>query len=407
MVLVLFEDLRQTKKLNGLHPKRNYDRVNGETKKPELGGSGFELKQDSGDESGHSRHFTTSTISDSPNFYNKEIGESMENLGYFIIPRSITSDPRYQGARLKYKHVLHILLEHAAFRKTKYAIGTNLIDIEIGQFCVSVRGLIDLCNKGIKFKEDKVDKNTIERASHFWSTCGFVRQEVRHGKTILTITIPEVYIKEKQEGETASETKVRLNRDTNEERKEELRSLCLKETLGDADSFLLEKNKKEEIKKSYTPNQGDSNQETIFKIPESQIKDDLMVSLIFIEENKIPLDEKDVEKWIRKWGGFCVISNLQLMTKQKKVIKNPSGWMQTALRDDWAKNKKNQPINRKYAEDFKKKNSWSDLMILKEYCTIRGTSYDIQFKLDPETFIEIIRSKYENLYRGYDKEPNY
>lgn len=140
--------------------------------------------------------------------------------GYFIIPRSVTSDPRYQGARLKYKHVLHIIFENVAFATTTHAIGTEVIKIEIGQFCVSERRLVDLCNDGVKFEEDMVDKNIVRRAIHFFEKCEIVNHKVNHGKNVITITVPEFYERKKIESEPQSEPKVNQKRTTKEEVKE-------------------------------------------------------------------------------------------------------------------------------------------------------------------------------------------
>ena len=196
-----------------LQTKSNFDNVT-ENKKPESGNSGFNYKSLDPAGSGNGKS-TDSSLPDAPNLY-KTNGVSMENSGYFSFPRPISNDPRYKGARIKYKHVLHIILENAVFRETTHSIGTEQIEVKIGQFCITVRGLVDLCNKGVRFKDDMVDKNIVERASHFWQTCGFVRQEVRHGKILLTVTVPEFYVREKNESETTSETKPRLNRDIKE-----------------------------------------------------------------------------------------------------------------------------------------------------------------------------------------------
>lgn len=202
----------------GLQTKTNFDKVT-ENIKPELVNPGFNTNSLDPARSGNGTQ-STSILPDVPNLY-KHIGVSVENLGYFIIPRCVTSDPRYKSARLKYKHVLHILFENVAFAPTTHAIGCEVINIQIGQYCVSVRGLMDLCNQGVKYKDDMVDKNIIERASQFWARCGFVRQEVRHGKILLTITVPEFYDRLKKKTETGSETKPRQNRDTKEEDKED------------------------------------------------------------------------------------------------------------------------------------------------------------------------------------------
>ena len=86
---------------------------------------------------------------------------------------------------------------------------------------------MDLCNQGVKHQEDLVDKNIIERSIAFWVKCGFVRQEVRHGKTIITITVREFYKKGEYPYETGCETLPRQDRDTkvtreqNKERKQQ------------------------------------------------------------------------------------------------------------------------------------------------------------------------------------------
>lgn len=231
MAVILFESLEESVKMKDNHingqpsakqlpSKVNFDTVE-EIKKPESGGSGYTTKtRDSGESATNANgHFNNSILADSPNFYNKN-GTAMENFGYFIIPRSVTSDPRYQGARLKYKHVLHILFEKVAFAETTHAIGTEVIPIAIGQFCVSERRLVEICNEGVKFQEDKVDKNIVRRAVHFWATCQYLNHKVIHDKTLLTLTIPEFYERNKKVSEPASEPKVNQNRTSKEEDKE-------------------------------------------------------------------------------------------------------------------------------------------------------------------------------------------
>ena len=199
---------------NELQSKTNFDSVKPLNEKPSAVTEGLNAKNSDSVKS-EDDDKNNIILSETPNLY-KQIGVGMLNSGFFSFPRSISSDPRYKGARLKYQKVLHVILENAAFRKTTYSIGSNLINIEVGQLCISVRGLVDLCNKEVKFKEDLIDKNIVERASHFWRSCQFVRQEVRHGKIIITVTVKEFYTKQKTESETASETLPRLNRDTKE-----------------------------------------------------------------------------------------------------------------------------------------------------------------------------------------------
>jgi len=209
--------------LNGipkeLHSKGIFATVCSEMKKPESSNSGMERKinRDSGESADGT--LNNSILAVPLNFYNKN-GTAMEFSGYFIIPRSVTTDPRYQGARLKYKHVLHKLFEYFAFAPTTHAIGAELIQISIGQFCVSERRLVEICNEGVKFQEDKVDKNIVRRAVHFWATCQYLNHKVIHDKTLLTITLPEFYERNKKVSEPPSEPKVNQNRTSKEEDKE-------------------------------------------------------------------------------------------------------------------------------------------------------------------------------------------
>jgi hypothetical protein len=141
----------------------------------------------------------------------------MSEQGFIKVPRSLLNDPRWNGMRLKYRHVFLILLARCYWKKTKYNVRGNIIELEKGQICVSYRQLVDWCNQEMSFKEDYVDKNIVERAVSVFFQFQIARHEVRHGKMVITITIPGYYGEEKNETETLSETKPRHNRDIKEE----------------------------------------------------------------------------------------------------------------------------------------------------------------------------------------------
>lgn len=208
----------------GLQTNGNFDTVLEKTK-PESGNSGLRTinSLDSCDESGKNGTLYTPILPETPNLY-KHNGVLMENLGYFIIPRSVTSDPRYKSARLKYQKVLHVIFENVAFEETTHAIGWETIPIKVGQYCVAIRKLAEMCNEGVKHKEDKVSKNCVDRAISFFEKCGFLGQQVIHGKSVLTITVPDFYKRKKTTSETTSGTtsgtEVGQKWDTKEEDKE-------------------------------------------------------------------------------------------------------------------------------------------------------------------------------------------
>jgi len=205
--------------LNGtdveLQSKHYFDRIGSEQKKmPEFEDPGINNLRDFGES--QYRHWNSSIIVDSPNFCNRN-GYAMENSGYFIIPRCVTSDPRYKAAPMKYQKVLNILFEYVAFAPTTHAIGSEIIQIRKGQFCVSEAHLAKICNDGVKFEEDFLTKTIVHRAIQFWKKCKIVNQEVNRGKNIITITVPEFYVINKITSESESELQVNRPRITKEE----------------------------------------------------------------------------------------------------------------------------------------------------------------------------------------------
>lgn len=210
--------------LNELHSKIDFATLSSKpiNGKPSVGAEGFLGKKtsDSAITSSENGFLDVSIVSDAPNLYNN-YGASMANSGYFTIPRSVTTDPRYKSARLKYQKVLQVLFEKVAFAPTTHAVGTHIIKINIGQFCVSEENLVDICNEGVKYEEDKVTKSLVHRSIVFWKKCGFVNQEPNHGKNVITITVPEYYERLKNRTEPDIESKPNQNRTSKEKDKED------------------------------------------------------------------------------------------------------------------------------------------------------------------------------------------
>ena len=389
-----------------LHSKNDFDRVeNIENKKPEIVVSGCDDKRDSVDKSQLNGNLYTPIIAMSPNF-RKEIGHIMseETIERFIkIPRELVEDPNWKGMRLKYQKLFLIILEECAFRPRVYKHNGNSIEVSPGQLCVSFRRLADIFNKDVKWKEERIDAPLVQRAVSVFFKFGFSIHESIHGIMRLTITQRELYEHFKKLNDTPTDTQPIQNRYTNEERKEGKEQ---KGTYIDVGSTLSNENKKNKNSIPYQP-QTFSTEIDVPKICEDQIKEDFFLVEEFVKSNQIPLNSQELERWIRKYGAHTVLANLELMTKQKKTIPKPGGWMESALKEDWAKMKKNIPINKKFAEEFKQEKKWNNLKILQKYCTIEGTGYDIQLNFDPETFRAILESKFENFHRAHDGEMNY
>ncbi len=140
--------------------------------------------------------------------------------GHVKLYRALLKDPRWKEARLRYKHVFLTILENAVYTPWTFSFNGHLIFLEPGDFCKSLRELKDLCNQGVRWKEDKVDKNIVERAVNYFIEMKILRQEVRHGITVFSVLLSDVYESKTNTSETQSERKVRQRRDTKQERQD-------------------------------------------------------------------------------------------------------------------------------------------------------------------------------------------
>ena len=357
-----------------LHSKDNIDKVNGvERKTPEIIVSGDLNKYGSLVDKPLNGNKSTSILAGPPNF-RKEMGAIMSvtsDEGFVKLPRSLWNDPQWKSARPKYKLVFMTLLFNASFTQKTFSISNNIVTIGPGQFCTSIRNLIDLCNDGIKFKEDKVDKNIVERSVSLFTKIGFVRQEVRHGKSIFTITHNELYEHFQKQSETGSETKVRQNRDTNEERKERKE---IEETIEGAvalDSSLMNL-EKEEQKKDPSIFQPETPKEKVELNPEKQKHFENLWK--FVIENKIAvgmtskpgIKEKDLITWLKTYDAKEILECLNLAIKAS-IKSTYGGYVATLLKDRIAKREEDSKQGRKFVEEFIKKNKIDYIELKKDY----------------------------------------
>ena len=372
-----------------------------ETKKrPESGNSGH-IQTDSVHESDKMDN-DIPILSHAPNSY-KENGVSMSvdfsDEGFVKIPRSLFNDANWKGMREKYRRVFVVLLFHTAFTKQSFGIGANTITIEPGQFCTSIRNLVELCNDGIKYKDDKVDKNIVERAVSLFTKIGLVRQEVRHGKSILTITQLDLYEHFQKQTETANETRPRLDRDTNEERKEREE---LEETIDGPsalDSFLLDLEKEEQKKdlpvfKPQTP------------IPQiSQEKQQHMKILWeFIEKNSMQehktknrapgIKEKDLSSWLVKYDGKEIMECLK-MTIKAKPNKTWPGYVTKLLRDRIIKKEADAVTGRQMVEQIVKREKMTHIDLKQDYFVDLINKDQMYYYLNPEVLKGFLKRSFD------------
>lgn len=138
----------------------------------------------------------------------------MNESGFLKIPRSLLQSTTWIEARPKHKVIFLTIIEYCAFQKTEHNIRGKIVEILPGQLCITFRRLHEICGNGIS-------KNDIEGAIKYFLTSQKIRQEVRHGKMILTIIDSEIYDTCFNRDQTTSQTKVRQKSDIKEEPKKE------------------------------------------------------------------------------------------------------------------------------------------------------------------------------------------
>lgn len=154
---------------------------------------------------------------------------------FIQIPESLLEHPSVVNAPVAQRWVLICIIQDVCFLPCKHDDHGQTIDLEIGQMATTIR----------RFAQEKnIDKNDVERAFKRFFKVGILRQEVRHIKTIITITHKETYERIKRYSETLSETKVRQERDKSETQKEILETF-------EIDEINKKKIKKEKVEKIF------------------------------------------------------------------------------------------------------------------------------------------------------------
>lgn len=417
--MVVFTHVSKTEDLgiNELQTKRDFDNV---------GEPSLESAEETTDSSNNTRDSGESyyeqnckfIVANSPDFRNKN-GDTMsfsndsitensffsdESPRSFIkIPRSLFNDPRWKGMREKYKKVFFTLLFHASFTKKTYAIGPNLITINPGQFCTSIRNLMELCNDEVKYQEDKVDKNIVERSVSLFTKFGLVRHEVIHGKSVITITQRELYDHFQNQCDTASETKVRLNRDTNEEYKNVKKedNVYVLETNDTNDKTNLSKKDASEtlhsIDGAVAPDSSLSNLN-----PENQKRFQILWEYIIKysmnygnTHNKKPgIKKKDLEDWINKYDPREILECLKLTLKASPSQTWP-GYVNKLLRDKISKRESDAEHGRKVVEQIINKNKMSHIEMMKDYFKDSISDEQTYYYLPQQTIEAVLRRSFE------------
>lgn len=108
------------------------------------------------------------------------------SFGFLSFNRSFLDDPLWVSLTPDEQHVFNIIAKLACYRPQKFNDHGLIIDLEPGQLCISQVDLAKKCHRSIT-------KTKIERAIEKLKLCGFLRQEVRRKKSILTVSKSVTY----------------------------------------------------------------------------------------------------------------------------------------------------------------------------------------------------------------------
>ncbi len=154
--------------------------------------------------------------------------------GFIKLPRSLFTDSIWKELSPHCQIIFIEILARVCYSPQKFLDHGKIIELEPGQICTTIRAIQKWC--GPHFS-----KNDIERSIKQLILCGFLRQEVRHVKSIITISHTETYDYLLNNVETGNETRLRQDRDKIEtQNKKDKKDKKVKEE---------EKVKKEEIPK--------------------------------------------------------------------------------------------------------------------------------------------------------------
>lgn len=138
----------------------------------------------------------------------------MSDKGFIKLPRDFLEDSKWISARSKHKVIFLTILQNCAFNKTTYDIQGKTIDIFPGQVCITIRKLEE-------WSGNDISKNDVEGALVYFSRVKFLRQEVRHRKSIITIIEPSICIHCFSANQTTNQTEIRQRSDIKEEQQEQ------------------------------------------------------------------------------------------------------------------------------------------------------------------------------------------
>jgi hypothetical protein len=154
------------------------------------------------------------------------------SAGNIFIPRSLFSDPLWNSFSSEEKEFAFEILARVCFKSQKFDDHGVIINLAPGEICASIREMASWIYGRKNFKSIKNGKKVdnfdsvttfVERSLTKFKKVNFCRQEVRHLKSVITVTYPIICEAMKFQIETENETLLRQDRDRFETQKKNVK----------------------------------------------------------------------------------------------------------------------------------------------------------------------------------------
>lgn len=316
--------------------------------------------------------------------------------GYIEIEREFLKSPLYKSLPLTYQHVLLTIFCHASFKETKFDDHNVVVNVQAGQLLTTYRHLADLCDK------DEIDRRIVERALLKFEAIGFIKKEVAHRKTLLTILCGVNFKKcEKSGQETGQETgqEKRVHIKPEQQNRKVAGQRTVQETGQSRDKVgtQMKKDSLDSVFKGQSKTVvldiafSKANRDDIrIAMKRYKLSDEQVDSAFWLIDNKVDSDVATICWWVKKYD--CQRIKDVFVHAKEKAKGSVGAYMQKLLRDQAYVPTDVTKENKRFAEDYKISHKWTELEIQEKYvmCKTGNSFKELPLIYQPSTFIKAL-----------------
>lgn len=113
--------------------------------------------------------------------------------------------------------------------------------------------------------------------------------------------------------------------------------------------------------------------------------------LTFIVSEGLDIKIQTIRTWIKKWSNDHIKAQIHNLKKQKKLIRNQEGWLEVALKNNYAFESPQIRENRRFAQQILDSGT-TGLIIKNKYCIHEHSGKDFYFSLPVDRFKYCLKS---------------